>query len=93
MSEIKTHDVLQGLSELIKVIFHKAQPKRMNNSIITGPMLAALTEAYVDAINKGAVPTIATAWQVLLHDLADLCKPHVTNFVLCVVMLTQAQSE
>jgi len=55
---------LQGLSELTKVIFHKAQPKRMNNSIITGPMLAALTEAYVDAINKGAVPTIATAWQV-----------------------------
>ncbi len=55
---------MQGLSELTKVIFHKAQPKRMNNSIITGPMLAALTEAYVDAINKGAVPTIATAWQV-----------------------------
>lgn len=53
----------EGLSELTKVIFHKAQPKRMNNSIITGPMLAALTEAYVDAINKGAVPTIATAWQ------------------------------
>jgi hypothetical protein len=58
---------LQGLSELTKVIFHKAQPKRMNNSIITGPMLAALTEAYVDAINKGAVPTIATAWQVWLN--------------------------
>ncbi|DBA74240.1 TPA: hypothetical protein ACH3X1_011028 [Trebouxia sp. C0004] len=53
----------EGLSELTKAIFQKAQPKRMNNSIITGPMLAALTEAYVDAINKGAVPTIATAWQ------------------------------
>ena len=52
------------MSELTKLIFQKAQPKRMNNSIITGSMLAALTTAYVDAINKGAVPTIATAWQV-----------------------------
>ena len=55
---------MQGVKELIALIFQRAQPKRMNNSIITGPMLAALTEAYVDAINKGAVPTIATAWQV-----------------------------
>jgi len=55
---------LQGVGELTKLIFHKAQPKRMNNSIINGSMLAALTEAYVEAINKGAVPTIATAWQV-----------------------------
>lgn len=67
---------LQGLSELTKVIFHKAQPKRMNNSIITGPMLAALTEAYVDAINKGAVPTIATAWQVQLHSNSHLHLVH-----------------
>ncbi|KAL3133524.1 hypothetical protein ABBQ38_007377 [Trebouxia sp. C0009 RCD-2024] len=53
----------QGVKELTSLIFHKAQPKRMNNSIITGPMLAALTQAYVDALNHGAVPTIATAWQ------------------------------
>ena len=57
--------VLQGIKELVSLVFQRAQPKRMNNSIITGPMLAALTEAYVDAINKGAVPTIATAWQVI----------------------------
>ena len=48
----------------------------MNNSIITGPMLAALTEAYVDAINKGAVPTIATAWQVQLH---STWHPHLVH--------------
>lgn len=57
--------LLQGVKELTALIFHKAQPKRMNNSIITGAMLAALTQAYVDALNEGAVPTIATAWQVL----------------------------
>ncbi len=42
----------------------RAQPKRLGNQIITGSMLAALSTAYVDAINNGAVPTIATAWQV-----------------------------
>lgn len=31
---------------------------------MTGPVLAGLVEAYVKAINEGAVPTIATAWQV-----------------------------
>ena len=56
---------MQGVKELTGLIFQKAQPKRMNNSIITGPMLAALTQAYVDALNHGAVPTIATAWQVI----------------------------
>ena len=59
-----TFPLIQGVKELTSLIFHKAQPKRMNNSIITGPMLAALTQAYVDALNHGAVPTIATAWQV-----------------------------
>lgn len=42
----------------------RAQPKRLGNEIITGSTLAALATAYVDAINHGAVPTIATAWQV-----------------------------
>ena len=44
----------------------RAQPKRLGNQIITGSMLAALASAYVDAINHGAVPTIATAWQVCI---------------------------
>lgn len=55
---------VQGLLNLTKLIFAKAQPKRLGNQIITGGLLAALTQAYVDAINHGAVPTISTAWQV-----------------------------
>lgn len=31
---------------------------------VTGPVLAALLEAYVGAINSGAVPVIADAWEV-----------------------------
>lgn len=32
---------------------------------MNGPILAALTQSFLDAINAGAVPTIATSWQVL----------------------------
>ena len=55
---------LQGIQRLTKLIFQRAQPKRLGNQIVSGSMLAALALAYVDAINLGAVPTIATAWQV-----------------------------
>lgn len=52
-----------GLSKLTQMCFAKAQPKQVGNNFITGPMLAGLVVAYVDAINSGAVPNIATAWQ------------------------------
>eukprot|EP00887_Chlorella_sp_A99_P005605 scaffold1.g5605.t1 len=53
----------EGLARLTSLIFAKAQPKRLGAQILSGPMLAGLVEAYVTAINNGAVPTIATAWQ------------------------------
>lgn len=52
------------MQRLTRLIFARTQPKRLGNNMLTGSMLAALAEAYVDAINHGAVPTIATAWQV-----------------------------
>lgn len=56
--------LVQGLARLTQLIFARAQPKRLGSQIISGPMLAGLASAYVEAINKGAVPTISTAWQV-----------------------------
>jgi len=53
----------EGVAALVRNIFHKAQPKRFGNGLMTGPVLAGLVDAYVTAINNGAVPTIATAWQ------------------------------
>lgn len=55
---------LQGVSCLLKLLLSRAQPKRVGVAPVTGVMLAGLAEAYVAAINDGAVPTIATAWQV-----------------------------
>ncbi|KAK9918012.1 hypothetical protein WJX75_000546 [Coccomyxa subellipsoidea] len=53
----------EGLERLTRLIFARAQPKRLGSQIISGPMLAGLASAYVEAINTGAVPTISTAWQ------------------------------
>lgn len=55
---------MQGMAQLTKIIFQRAQPKRLGPQVITGPMLATLASEYVQAINEGAVPTISTAWQV-----------------------------
>lgn len=53
----------EGVSRLLKLLLSRAQPKRVGVAPVTGVMLAGLAEAYVAAINDGAVPTIATAWQ------------------------------
>jgi hypothetical protein len=45
----------EGLHRLTQIIFSKAQPKRLGTQILSGPMLAGLTEAYVTAINNGRV--------------------------------------
>eukprot|EP00976_Prorocentrum_cordatum_P020614 418676-Prorocentrum_minimum.AAC.1 len=39
----------------------------MSRQVLTGPALAGLIRAYVGAINAGAVPTIATAWQSVVE--------------------------
>ena len=56
--------IVKGMATLTKLIFERAQPKRLGAQVITGPMLATLASEYVRAINEGAVPTISTAWQV-----------------------------
>jgi len=49
---------------LTALLFGRAHPKRIGAQAVTGPRLAGLAAAYCEAINAGAVPTIATAWQV-----------------------------
>lgn len=69
-----THPVC-GLCMLHFIACTQAQPRAYGPlGVMSGPLLAGLTCAYVDAINAGAVPTIATAWQVLLGvQLAACC--------------------
>jgi hypothetical protein len=53
-----------GLDRLTKYIFERTRPKQLGSTIMNGPMLAGLTQSFLDALNNGAVPTISTSWQV-----------------------------
>lgn len=66
-----------GLDQLTSLIFERTRPKQMEGVTLTGPMLAALAQSFVGAINQGAVPTIATSWQV--HPLAPLMSSLATR--------------
>ncbi|KAK9085392.1 hypothetical protein Sjap_025803 [Stephania japonica] len=52
-----------GLDALIKFVFERTRPKQVGSTVMTGPLLAGITQSFLDAINKGAVPTISSSWQ------------------------------
>eukprot|EP00250_Pteridium_aquilinum_P003918 c14182_g1_i1 orf=303-3524(+) len=52
-----------GIDAFTKFVFERTKPKQLGSIIMTGPLLASLTQLFLDAINAGAVPTIATSWQ------------------------------
>ena len=52
-----------GLNKLVTTLFARCGPKRIGDDVLTGAALAGVAEAYADALNRGAVPVIATAWQ------------------------------
>ncbi|KAJ8633464.1 hypothetical protein MRB53_026800 [Persea americana] len=52
-----------GLDALTKYVFERTKPKQVGATIMTGPILAGITQSFLDAINKGAVPTISSSWQ------------------------------
>uniref|UniRef100_A0ACD5TDS6 Uncharacterized protein n=1 Tax=Avena sativa TaxID=4498 RepID=A0ACD5TDS6_AVESA len=52
-----------GLDAFTKFVFDRTRPKQLGASTMTGPILAGLTQSFLDAINTGAVPTISSSWQ------------------------------
>ncbi|XP_072956223.1 uncharacterized protein [Typha angustifolia] len=52
-----------GLDALTKFVFERTRPKQVGATIMTGTILAGITQSFLDAINSGAVPTISSSWQ------------------------------
>lgn len=46
-------------------IYKRVKPKVLNGRYITGEMFLELCLAYTEAINKGSVPCIESAWTYL----------------------------
>ena len=53
-----------GLDALTRFVLERIRPKQVGVTVMTGPILARITQSFLDAINKGAVPTITSSWQV-----------------------------
>ncbi|OVA11104.1 Guanylate-binding protein [Macleaya cordata] len=52
-----------GLDALTKFVFERTRPKQVGATVMTGPILAGITQSFLDALNNGAVPTISSSWQ------------------------------
>ncbi|KAL1519577.1 hypothetical protein AB1Y20_023091 [Prymnesium parvum] len=52
-----------GVTRLKQQVLMSVGEKKVSGTTLDGPMLLGLTDAYVKAINEGALPTISTAWQ------------------------------
>ncbi|CAA6665789.1 unnamed protein product [Spirodela intermedia] len=52
-----------GLDAFTKFVFERTRPKQVGATVMTGPVLAGITQSFLDALNNGAVPTISSSWQ------------------------------
>ncbi|KAL3851355.1 hypothetical protein ACJIZ3_013237 [Penstemon smallii] len=52
-----------GLDALTRFVFERTRPKQVGGMVMTGPILARITQSFLDALNNGAVPTITSSWQ------------------------------
>ncbi|KAI3989362.1 hypothetical protein MKX01_026945 [Papaver californicum] len=55
--------IISGLESLTNFIFERTRPKQIGSATMTGPILAGMTQSFLQALNNGAVPTIASSWQ------------------------------
>mmetsp|Transcript_29085 Transcript_29085/g.28081 ORF Transcript_29085/g.28081 Transcript_29085/m.28081 type:complete len:130 (+) Transcript_29085:915-1304(+) len=56
------------MNSLRKRVFKKVKPKVLNGKQINGEMLLELCYAYTQAINKGSVPCIESAWTYMCQN-------------------------
>ncbi|CAL2251856.1 unnamed protein product [Prunus armeniaca] len=55
------HEFRSGLDTLTRSVFERARPKQVGATMMTGPVLVGITHSYLNALNKGAVPTISSS--------------------------------
>ncbi len=55
-------EFVEQVAQLRLRVINRVKPKTMNGKRLTGEMLLGLAQSYVNAINKGVIPTVETAW-------------------------------
>ena len=83
------YEFVEQVLALRKKMMTGVQAKQLNGKNLTGEMLATLVENYVNAMNKGAVPSIESAWTYIcktecsraLQDAQEVYEKYVMNAV------------
>ena len=83
LSELRP-DFVNQVSQLRNKVLHRVKPKSLNGKHLSGAMLATLAESYVHAINKGAVPSIDSAWTYI-------CKQESQKAMEAAIMLGETE--
>ena len=55
-------EFVEQVQTLRRKVINRIKPKAINGRKLNGLMLYNLAQSYVDAINKGAVPSIESSW-------------------------------
>jgi hypothetical protein len=58
-------EFVEQVMQLRRKVINRIKPKIMHGKKLNGEMLYNLALSYVEAINKGAVPNIETAWSYI----------------------------
>jgi hypothetical protein len=64
MEELRPEFVEQ-IGNLRRKTLHRVRPKKLNGKNLNGAMFWNLMSSYVDAINKGAIPSIESSWSYI----------------------------
>lgn len=58
-------EFVEQVMQLRRKVINRIKPKLINGKKLNGEMLYNLAASYVDAINKGVVPSIDNAWSYI----------------------------
>lgn len=58
-------EFVEQIQVLRRKVINKIKPKQINGRKLNGEMLFNLAQSYVEAINKGAVPSIESSWSYI----------------------------
>lgn len=83
------YEFVEQVLDLRKKMLNGVKPKMLNGKVLTGEMLATLMETYVASMNKGAMPSIESAWSYIcknecsraLQDAQEVYEKYVMNTV------------
>lgn len=79
-SQLRPQFVIQA-DNIRKKIYTSAKAKKVNGKQLNGHLLVALCKGYMEAINKGALPNVESAWYYVCRSEGIKAIKQASNFL------------